>query len=230
MTNAKADVLFHADLADREFGSALLSVEKLTAWAQDKDLELMTLPSLTGYRFVQAEALLCAIERGVNNLTPEQAVAIVKADPVLSKHRAVTEPSGYVDPTTCRWLLGADAHVSWRRLLESAIEKKELTLLNFASKLPINDEPGQRAAPDPAAVVKASEIEPSQWKMKIQIEAAARMVRLRAANANPTVHSIINDMARWCKDNEVKTDGGIFPSASYIRTHVLGGKNWTPPR
>jgi hypothetical protein len=154
MTNTKADVLFHADLADREFGSALLSVEKLTAWAQDKDLELMTLPSLTGYRFVQAEALLCAIGRGVNNLTPEQAVAIVKADPVLSKHRAVTEPSGYVDPTTCRWLLGGDAHVSWRRLLESAIEKKELTLLNFASKLPINDEPGQHASPEPGPVVQ----------------------------------------------------------------------------
>ncbi len=148
MTDTKTDVLFHAELSEREFGSALLSVGKLTAWAQDKNLELMTLPPLAGYRFVQAEALLCAIERGANNLTPEQAAAIVQADPVLSKHRAAT------DPVTCRWLLGADAHSSWRRLLEAAIEKQELTLLNFGSKLPINDAPATQAATPPAPVVE----------------------------------------------------------------------------
>jgi hypothetical protein len=148
-------VLFHAELSEREFSSHLLSVAEVLEWAKTKRLSIKTTPSIEAFEFVQAEALLCAIERdATNSLTPEQAAMIVQADPVLSKHRAVTEPSGYVDPTTCRWLLGGDAHVSWRRLLESAIEKKELTLLNVASKLPINDEPGQHASPEPGPVVQ----------------------------------------------------------------------------
>ena len=146
------DVLFHAELAEREWGSALLSVAKLTAWTNDKGIELVTVPPLTGYRFVQAEALLCAIQSGANSLTPEQAAEIVQADPVLSKHGAVTDPEGYIDPISCRWLLGADAHLSWRRLLENAIEKQELTLLNFGSKLPIQapSDTQPQATPEPA--------------------------------------------------------------------------------
>lgn len=68
------------------------------------------------------------------------------------------------------------------------------------------------------------------WKMKIQVEAAALMTRLRNSGANPTTHSILDSMVVWCRSNNVKTDGDIYPSAGYLRTHVLGGKNWTPPK
>ena len=86
-------ILFHAVLAEREFGSDLLSVAKLTAWAQEKGLELATLSDINGFRFVQAKALLCAIERSTNStLTPDQAAKIVRTDPELSKHRALTDP------------------------------------------------------------------------------------------------------------------------------------------
>lgn len=175
MTDIKnpTDVLFHADLAEREFGSALLSVSRLTTWVQDKDLELVTVPPLAGYRFVQAEALLCAIERGANSLTPEQAAKIVQADPILSKHRAVTNPDGYIDPITSRWLLGADAHLSWRRLLENAIEKQELTLLNFASKLPIQAAPTQKTETTPAGTAKV-------WTLERKEQARAVMNKYKA--------------------------------------------------
>lgn len=86
-----------------------------------------------------------------------------------------------------------------------------------------------QAAPEPAPVVEAPANEPGNWKMKIQAEAAARFIRLRAVGASPTPHSILDDMVKWCRANEVKTDGGIFPSAGYLRTHVLGGKHWMPP-
>lgn len=67
------------------------------------------------------------------------------------------------------------------------------------------------------------------WKMRVQAQAAARILRLRSVGANPTVHSILDDMAKWCREKDVKTNGGIFPSSGYLRTHVLGGKHWTPP-
>lgn len=91
--------------------------------------------------------------------------------------------------------------------------------------------------PQPAPVGEAparengkAEIAPGNWKMKIQAEAASRFKRLRASGASPTVHSILDDLVTWCRDNDVKTDGHIYPSANYLRTHVLGGKHWTPPR
>ena len=69
----------------------------------------------------------------------------------------------------------------------------------------------------------------TNWKMQIQIEATARTLRLRQSGASPTRHSILGDMVKWCRDNNVKTDGKILPSAGYLRTHVLGGKHWDVP-
>lgn len=66
----------------------------------------------------------------------------------------------------------------------------------------------------------------THWKMQVQVEAARRLKSLRNSGANPTVHSILDDMAKWCIQNGVKTDSGIFPSANYLRTHVLSGKHW----
>jgi hypothetical protein len=70
----------------------------------------------------------------------------------------------------------------------------------------------------------------ANWKMRIQVEATSYFLRLRANGASPTVHSMLDDLVIWCRANDVKTDGGIFPSAGYLRTHVLGGKHWEPPR
>jgi hypothetical protein len=86
----------------------------------------------------------------------------------------------------------------------------------------------------PRIAVKASDatspvLATSDWKMQVQIEAARRLKSLRASGANPSVHSILNDIAKWCSQNGVKTDSGIFPSANYLRTHVLSGKHWVPP-
>ena len=72
--------------------------------------------------------------------------------------------------------------------------------------------------------------ESTNWKTRIQTEAASLITRLRASGANPTTHSILDNMVIWSRTHDVKTDGGIHPSANYLRTHVLGGKHWTPPR
>ena len=67
------------------------------------------------------------------------------------------------------------------------------------------------------------------WKMQIQAEAFRLFKALRANGSSPSVHSILPTLASWCRTNNIKTDGGIFPSEGYLRTHVLGGKHWSPP-
>jgi hypothetical protein len=137
-------ILFHADLVDRDFGTHLLSVNRLTAWAQTKDLELVTMPPIDGFKFVQVEALLCAIERAVStNTTLAEAAAIVQSTPFLAQDRAAK--------TAPRWLVGADAHQQWRHLIEQAVNDGELSLLNYGSKLPIKQAP---------AVIETT---PTQW-------------------------------------------------------------------
>jgi hypothetical protein len=69
----------------------------------------------------------------------------------------------------------------------------------------------------------------ANWKMQIQAEATALVLRLRKSGANPTRHSILDTMAQWCRDNDVTTSTKINPSANYLRTHVLGGKHWEVP-
>lgn len=92
------------------------------------------------------------------------------------------------------------------------------------------DEQGATAASAVQANPQSEPVPPvPSWKMLVQAEATALCRRLRKSGANPTKNSILDTMANWCRDNDVKTDGNIFPSANYLRTHVLGGKHWDLP-
>lgn len=121
--------LFHKDLCDREFGSAVLHVPKVLKWAIDRGLHLRTVPALDGYEFVQVESLLCAIERGAQT-DEDTANAIVANNPRLKDDRAAD-----VAP---RWLIGADAHQQWRNLIGKAINAGDLQLLDAGSLLPLS--------------------------------------------------------------------------------------------
>ena len=134
-------ILFHPELVNREFGSHLLPVSKLTEWAKKQGLEVTTQPPIEGFQFVQVEAFLCSIERAAMGHTPApMAAAIVQATPHLANNRAAD-----IAP---RWLVGADAHMQWRRLLERAVEAGELVLLHFGSKLPIEAPTEPQTAPE----------------------------------------------------------------------------------
>ncbi|TAL89588.1 MAG: hypothetical protein EPN46_02425 [Candidimonas sp.] len=86
------------------------------------------------------------------------------------------------------------------------------------SALVAGDDKGQNETPPPL-----------NWKMKVQVEATAMFKRLRKAGAQPAVYSIVDDLAKWCRNNGVRTDSGIYPTSGYLRTHVLSRKHWTPP-
>lgn len=77
-------------------------------------------------------------------------------------------------------------------------------------------------------VIVPKETGPSSWVLRVQIEASARIQRLRAANANPTINSICGDLAKWCVENNVRTPTGTHPASETIRRHAL--REWTPPK
>jgi hypothetical protein len=163
--------LFDSRLSDRDYASYLLHVGDLVKWVESKRLHLQAAPD-DMYEFVQVEALLSAIERHANNVTPEQALNIVLNDPVLKNDPVIQKYPDDIDPITCRWLLGAEAHRKWRELLYSAISAGELTLLDFGSKLPVNIAPTESTAtPAPAPVVAegAYIAQPKQRTQEIRI-------------------------------------------------------------
>ena len=138
--------LFHAGLSGRDYASHLLHVGDLLEWTKSKRLHLKTTPPVNEFEFVQVEALLSAIERNANNLTPDQALEIVLNTPALKDDPIFQKYPDDIDPTTCRWLIGANAHKKWRELLTDAITAHEVTLLDFGSKLPIHTAPATDTA------------------------------------------------------------------------------------
>jgi hypothetical protein len=129
------DTLFDSRLSEREFGSYLVHVPSFLKWIESKSLNFPeTNPQIDTYRFVQVEALLCAIERPFQSMTNEQAFIIVQSNPELRDEKAAREPG------TAKWLLHADAHLQWRKLIVAAVKTGELKLLDYASKLTISGE------------------------------------------------------------------------------------------
>lgn len=145
--------LFNKYLCEREFGSAVLHVETFQKWAVAKGLHLRTAPALGEYEFAQVEAILCAIERGAAPQTPEDARAIIDSKAELAGHTVAVR---FPEPDHSHvWLVGADAHLQWRKLLERAIDACELQLLDGASYLPVSNRPaasfGAPESAEPAA-------------------------------------------------------------------------------
>jgi hypothetical protein len=68
------------------------------------------------------------------------------------------------------------------------------------------------------------------WKMIIQSEAANLWKRLVTQGCSPSISSIVDDMAKWCREKKVLTGGDFYPSREYLRRHVLSKKHWTPPK
>lgn len=93
-----------------------------------------------------------------------------------------------------------------------------------------DNEAQESAAPKGGAGGTAAieETETKNWMLLIQAEAAKRWKSLRGAGANPTKNNIKGDLATWCKETNVLTDGGINPTAEYIYRHVL--RKWEPPK
>ena len=82
----------------------------------------------------------------------------------------------------------------------------------------------------PDAAPEPDEAPPlADWKMRVQAEAAAHWLSLRKLHCNPTKHGILPHLAKWCRENNIRTAGpsGIHPSEGYLKNVLV---RWQPPR
>ncbi len=132
-----------AQLAEREFGGALLRVSDLRSWAQSKRIAIPCSRRIDDHEFVHVETLLNDITGTTSEgVSLAAAVSIVENDPALSSLEYFRRKGPYheeegLDPIMCRLAIATTAQGRWRRLLEDAVRAGELQLLDFASKLPI---------------------------------------------------------------------------------------------
>lgn len=83
---------------------------------------------------------------------------------------------------------------------------------------------GDQAQPDKPST------SPEHWMMKIQAEATSRWKEQRAMGCNPTRRSMKDELAKWCREENILTASGINPSADYIYRHVIAKRVWRSPR
>lgn len=69
----------------------------------------------------------------------------------------------------------------------------------------------------------------SNWKLLIQAEATRYWNELVKMGCSPTRNNILQDITKWCRTNNVMTDGGIYPASTYIEKHVLKRAVWKSP-
>ena len=102
---------------------------------------------------------------------------------------------------------------------------------NFAgrhSSEQTNEKPSASDA-DPAGMKIKQSAEPplDHWKLRIQRQACLVWQRVFDYGGTPSVSNTKNEIAKWCVDNDVRTDSGnVHPTAEYIRTHVLSSNHW----
>lgn len=66
------------------------------------------------------------------------------------------------------------------------------------------------------------------WAHKVRSEATRWYVeQIESNRTKPTKIAISKEMAVWCRNNEITTDTQEYPSAEYIRRHVLN--RWSHP-
>lgn len=130
----------------------------------------------------------------------------------------------------------------WESMRHQGIPSEAKTRHDELTRLRGELEVRKQAMPDAALaekildVVEAAEPEAESsasaqvgnWKLKVQAEAASLWKKLKEAGCNPTKNNIKDDLARWCRDQDVQTDRGINPSSEYISRHAL--RDWTPPK
>lgn len=114
---------------------------------------------------------------------------------------------------TAAWLVSLDDAEKW---LHSKGVPVPVNFDKLRADLDKQKQP-EKSIPQPVA----------NWKMRIQAQAAILWRATIATGATPTKNNIKTDLAKWCRENNVTSDSGIFPSQDYIYRHVL--RHWSPP-
>jgi hypothetical protein len=214
----------YPEFAVRPFGFDVLSVPELMKWAKNNKYTLPDNPPLHEYDFVQIEGLLNDVMSTVVERTSLEEAEIRIGTPTAEERAnpRILKP-GEEQKMFPRWAVGGKAYVLWRKVITDAIESGLLTKYDGATLFPI----AAKAETGKSEPLQNAPTDTKNWIMQIQAEAARRFISLKDSGANPTKHSIKDDLAKWCRENEIKTTSGNYPTGEYINRHVL--QKWKPP-
>jgi hypothetical protein len=194
--------LSHEHLHCRGFGSALLDVGYLVEWLATKRLRCpVTLPAA----YVQVEWLLAAIQRHTeDSVTGDEAREIVTANARLREHRCAT-----LSPA---WLLGGEAYIQWASLIREGVDRGELVLLDFSSKLPIQPEQEKQEGSTP------------EWIVRAQTMAAVMIEESLRGDSVPRKEAVSGEIATLFLQDGTRSKQGRDIDSYYIERHAL--KDW----
>lgn len=216
--------LFNKYLCEREFGSAVLHVETFQKWAVAKGLHLRTAPALGEYEFAQVESLLCAIERGAAPQTPEDARAIIDSKPELAGHNVAVR---FPEPDHSHvWLVGAEAHRQWRRLIERAIADDELQLLDGASYLPVSSRLAASSGAPESEEPPAHKATPASWIEDVRAIALEYIAKHKAKDLFPSQSDVCGYIEKKAREKKIYGPQGKPLSQSYIQRNAIQGDWW----
>jgi hypothetical protein len=207
-----------SDAGDEFFGDNVFSVRHLMLWLDRKGLALPVRCGITEYLFVQVCALLNEIQSyAYESITHEKSVSLVMRD--------VEGDERFYEPISKVKISCHVAH-QWREILVKSVSAGDLTLLDYASKLPV-----VAAASAPDRVVRMAPYEPQksghEWK-ETAWALAAEIHKVNFARGwgydKLTVAAEIEKILGPSKLN-MKTKTGKAIDRNYIVRYALTGWN-----
>ena len=76
------------------------------------------------------------------------------------------------------------------------------------------------------STTKTADASSENWKLRVQTIAAKKWRQAYDQGCSPTIANMKDAIAKSCREQDVKTTNGVYPSAEYLRTHVLSNKHW----
>ena len=207
----------------------------------------------TGRNWTARQILGCAERHEIQVIAPiGHAVTYIREAPDQGRTDLVFAPAGSLPPLSAaaiRGLLltGTTTATGWDERGTVVFEGESVPVWKPAFRLaPGHKAPAvtlsgcrvsaagvmQLAEPEPSAepVPPVDEAPPLEdWKMRVQAEAAAHWLHLRKLHCNPTKNGIRPHLAKWCRENNIRTSGpsGVHPSEGYIKNVLI---KWNSPR
>lgn len=118
--------------------------------------------------------------------------------------------------------------MEWLTIAEQRTLSYDSWIYNYADARGILAE--KQAAPADIKNTTSNPLPTNNWILTIQTEAARHWRQLVTSGCSPTRNNIKEDLAKWCRENNVKTySSGICPTGDYIYRHVISTAKWKPP-
>jgi hypothetical protein len=76
----------------------------------------------------------------------------------------------------------------------------------------------------------AQKVKKFGWKNAMHYEANEIWREIAIAGGKPSIAEISRELHRRAAKSTIVTDGGVIPSAGYIKNHIISARFWSPPK